>query len=154
MGFEGEVWRLMGQEELLGEIVIDEADFPWLNGRFVPTPTFIVEADRLDTHRHGCRVRHSPPPCAVGTAHRMSPERHTPYGREGIQRPADCVALGALLFALRAVIPRATDPELVQEPFNGFFPGRPENLVVSDRWQFRGGRTYVQGLPCRSIGRG
>lgn len=40
MGFEGEVWRLMRQEELLGEIVIDEADFPWLNGRFVPTPTF------------------------------------------------------------------------------------------------------------------
>ncbi|MFE1271229.1 hypothetical protein [Streptomyces sp. NPDC058758] len=40
MGFEGEVWRLMRQEELLGEIVIDEVDFPWLNGRFVPTPTF------------------------------------------------------------------------------------------------------------------
>ncbi|MFF5482170.1 hypothetical protein ACFY5C_33320 [Streptomyces sp. NPDC012935] len=40
MGFEGEVWRLMRQEELLGEIVIDEADFPWLNGRFVPMPTF------------------------------------------------------------------------------------------------------------------
>ncbi|MCX2182697.1 hypothetical protein KV205_19520 [Streptomyces sp. SKN60] len=40
MGFEGEVWRLMRQEELLGEIVIDEADFPWLNGHFVPTPTF------------------------------------------------------------------------------------------------------------------
>ncbi|MGQ4389913.1 hypothetical protein [Streptomyces sp. SAS_270] len=40
MGFEGEVWRLMRQEDLLGEIVIDEADFPWLNGRFVPTPTF------------------------------------------------------------------------------------------------------------------
>ncbi|WP_369141784.1 hypothetical protein [Streptomyces sp. R44] len=41
MGFEGEVWRLMRQEQLFGEIVIDEADFPWLNGRFVPTPTFI-----------------------------------------------------------------------------------------------------------------
>ncbi|OLZ59354.1 hypothetical protein AVW11_26500 [Streptomyces amritsarensis] len=40
MGFEGAVWRLVRQEELLGEIVIDEADFPWLNGRFVPTPTF------------------------------------------------------------------------------------------------------------------
>ncbi|MEU3693813.1 hypothetical protein [Streptomyces narbonensis] len=40
MGFEGEVCRLMRQEELLGEIVIDEADFPWLNGRFVPTPRF------------------------------------------------------------------------------------------------------------------
>ncbi|MEV6296167.1 hypothetical protein AB0M41_38375 [Streptomyces sp. NPDC051896] len=40
MGFEGEVWRLMRREDLLGVIVIDEADFPWLNGRFVPTPTF------------------------------------------------------------------------------------------------------------------
>ncbi|MFF6980893.1 hypothetical protein ACFZAV_25040 [Streptomyces sp. NPDC008343] len=40
MGFEGEAWRLMRQDELLGEIVIDETDFPWLNGRFVPTPTF------------------------------------------------------------------------------------------------------------------
>ncbi|MEW2266845.1 hypothetical protein ACGF5T_34200 [Streptomyces sp. NPDC047853] len=40
MGFEGEVWRLMRQEEPVGEIVIDEADFPWLNGHFVPTPTF------------------------------------------------------------------------------------------------------------------
>ncbi|MER5757821.1 hypothetical protein [Streptomyces sp. NPDC002082] len=40
MGFEGEVWRLMRQEDLLGEIMIDKADFPWLNGRFVPTQTF------------------------------------------------------------------------------------------------------------------
>ncbi|MET9116036.1 hypothetical protein ABZX38_17795 [Streptomyces longwoodensis] len=40
MGFEGEVWRLMQQEALLGEIVIDEADFPWLNGHFVQTPAF------------------------------------------------------------------------------------------------------------------
>lgn len=40
MGFEGEVWRLTRQEVLLGEIVIDEADFPWLNGRFVPTAAF------------------------------------------------------------------------------------------------------------------
>lgn len=40
MAFEGEVWQLLRQEELLGEIVIDEADFPWLRGRFVPTPRF------------------------------------------------------------------------------------------------------------------
>ncbi len=40
MGFEGEVWRLVRQGELVGEIVIDEADFPWLNGRFVPGPAF------------------------------------------------------------------------------------------------------------------
>ncbi|MFI2206679.1 hypothetical protein ACH47Z_39335 [Streptomyces sp. NPDC020192] len=40
MGFEGEVWRLMRQDKLLGEITIDEADFPWLNGRFLPTRAF------------------------------------------------------------------------------------------------------------------
>ncbi len=40
MGFDGEVWRLVRQEELLGEVVVDEADFPWLHGRFVPTPAF------------------------------------------------------------------------------------------------------------------
>ncbi|MFF0201470.1 hypothetical protein [Streptomyces sp. NPDC005017] len=40
MGFDGDVWRLMRQEELLGEIVIEEADFPWLSGRFVPAPAF------------------------------------------------------------------------------------------------------------------
>ncbi|MFI8084538.1 SRPBCC family protein [Kitasatospora sp. NPDC086009] len=40
MGFEGEVWRLMRQEELLGEIVIDESEFPWLYGRFAPTAAF------------------------------------------------------------------------------------------------------------------
>ena len=42
MGFKGEVWRLVRQEELLGEIVIDEVDFPWLNGCFVPAPAFGV----------------------------------------------------------------------------------------------------------------
>ncbi|MFF8837616.1 hypothetical protein [Streptomyces sp. NPDC015130] len=31
MDFEGAVWRLMRQEEVLGEIVIDEADFPRLS---------------------------------------------------------------------------------------------------------------------------
>jgi hypothetical protein len=40
MGFEGEVWRLMRQDELVGEIAIDEAEFPWLSGRFVPAPSF------------------------------------------------------------------------------------------------------------------
>ncbi|MFC9327351.1 hypothetical protein [Kitasatospora sp. NPDC057015] len=40
MGFEGEVWRLKRREELIGEIAIDGADFPWLNGKFVPGPAF------------------------------------------------------------------------------------------------------------------
>lgn len=35
-----EVWKLVRGEELLGEIVIEDADFPWLSGRFVPQPAF------------------------------------------------------------------------------------------------------------------
>lgn len=37
---EGQVWRLERDTELLGEIVIAEADFPWLSGRFTPQPAF------------------------------------------------------------------------------------------------------------------
>ncbi|MFJ1706029.1 hypothetical protein [Kitasatospora sp. NPDC088346] len=57
MGFVGEVWRLVrlrepgpgepGSEpgsaqgsEPVGEIVIDDTDFPWLHGRFVPGPAY------------------------------------------------------------------------------------------------------------------
>ncbi|SDT82016.1 hypothetical protein SAMN05216371_6931 [Streptomyces sp. TLI_053] len=40
MGFLGESWRLVREGEELGEIVIDDADFPWLHGRFVPTAAF------------------------------------------------------------------------------------------------------------------
>ncbi|MEV4596777.1 hypothetical protein AB0K15_05185 [Amycolatopsis sp. NPDC049253] len=36
----GEVWRLVRGEELVGEIVVEEADLPWLRRRFVPQPTF------------------------------------------------------------------------------------------------------------------
>ncbi len=42
VGFLGERWRLVRERdgEVLGEIVIDEADFPWLYGRFEPTTAF------------------------------------------------------------------------------------------------------------------
>ena len=40
MGFEGQVWRLVRQDEPVGEIVIEETDFPWLRGRFIAGPTF------------------------------------------------------------------------------------------------------------------
>ncbi|MEV7929693.1 hypothetical protein [Kitasatospora sp. NPDC088779] len=40
MGFEGGVWRLVRREEPVGEIVVEEADFPWLHGRFVPGTAF------------------------------------------------------------------------------------------------------------------
>lgn len=40
MSTEDCVWRLMRQDELVGEIVVDGSDFPWLEGRFVPAPAF------------------------------------------------------------------------------------------------------------------
>ncbi|MCT9079791.1 hypothetical protein [Streptomyces fulvoviolaceus] len=40
MGFEGEVWRVRSGDEAVGEILIDDADFPWLSGRFTSGPAF------------------------------------------------------------------------------------------------------------------
>ncbi|MFD8493341.1 hypothetical protein [Amycolatopsis sp. NPDC059657] len=40
MRWTGEIWQLLRDEELLGEIVIESPDFPWLSGRFVPQPAF------------------------------------------------------------------------------------------------------------------
>ncbi|MGW1952615.1 hypothetical protein ACWCPI_07580 [Streptomyces sp. NPDC001920] len=40
MGFDGEVWRVGSGDGPVGEIVIDEADFPWLWGRFTPGPGY------------------------------------------------------------------------------------------------------------------
>jgi hypothetical protein len=40
MGFEGEVWQLHSGAAPVGEILIDEADFPWLSGRFTAGPAF------------------------------------------------------------------------------------------------------------------
>ncbi|MCZ0991268.1 hypothetical protein [Streptomyces diastatochromogenes] len=45
MGFDGEVWRVGAGEESVGEIVIDEADFPWLSGRFTTGPGFAAVQD-------------------------------------------------------------------------------------------------------------
>ncbi|MER6956728.1 MULTISPECIES: hypothetical protein [unclassified Streptomyces] len=42
MGFDGEVWQvrdLAGGADL-GEIVVAEADFPWLSGRFTAGPAY------------------------------------------------------------------------------------------------------------------
>jgi hypothetical protein len=37
----GDVWHVLGAAgDEVGDIVIDEADFPWLHGRFVPGPGF------------------------------------------------------------------------------------------------------------------
>jgi hypothetical protein len=40
VGFVGEIWRLERDGRVLGEIVIDDADFPWLSGCFVPESAF------------------------------------------------------------------------------------------------------------------
>jgi hypothetical protein len=40
MGFDGEVWQVGGDGGPVGEILIDEADFPWLSGRFTPGPGY------------------------------------------------------------------------------------------------------------------
>ncbi|MFI9832237.1 hypothetical protein ACIHIX_31655 [Streptomyces sp. NPDC051913] len=39
MGFEGQVWHVGGGEPV-GEILIDDADFPWLSGRFTAGPGY------------------------------------------------------------------------------------------------------------------
>lgn len=40
MGFEGGVWQVRGAEGTVGDILIDEADFPWLSGRFTAGPGY------------------------------------------------------------------------------------------------------------------
>ena len=35
-----QAWRLLQGETLVGEIYVTDADFPWLNGRFVPQDEF------------------------------------------------------------------------------------------------------------------
>ncbi|KUN13800.1 hypothetical protein AQI96_09375 [Streptomyces canus] len=40
MAFEGAVWRIRSGDEPVGDILIDEADFPWLSGRFTAGPGF------------------------------------------------------------------------------------------------------------------
>jgi len=55
MTWIGEVWQLCRGDEVLGEITITEADFPWLSGRFAPRsgfadvePLFVEELGLLD----------------------------------------------------------------------------------------------------------
>ncbi|MEU1405386.1 hypothetical protein ABZ471_24025 [Streptomyces sp. NPDC005728] len=45
MGFDGGVWRVRAGEEPVGEILIDEADFPWLSGRFTEGSGFAAVQD-------------------------------------------------------------------------------------------------------------
>jgi hypothetical protein len=45
MGFDGGVWQVRSGDEPVGEILIDEADFPWLSGRFTPGPAYDAVSD-------------------------------------------------------------------------------------------------------------
>ncbi|AOR36375.1 hypothetical protein BFF78_39710 [Streptomyces fodineus] len=48
MGFDGGVWRVRAKGadgEAVGDIVIDEADFPWLSGTFTAGPGFAAVQD-------------------------------------------------------------------------------------------------------------
>ncbi len=46
VGFEGEIWQVRGREAgdggevRIGEIRIDDSDFPWLSGWFTPGPAY------------------------------------------------------------------------------------------------------------------
>jgi hypothetical protein len=37
---KGDIWQLLRGAEVLGEIVIDDGDFPWLYGTLHPRPAF------------------------------------------------------------------------------------------------------------------
>ncbi|MEU3986278.1 hypothetical protein AB0F77_40535 [Streptomyces sp. NPDC026672] len=45
MGFEGETWRVRSGGEAVGDIRVDDSDFPWLHGAFVPGPAFAAVRD-------------------------------------------------------------------------------------------------------------
>ncbi|QIJ66210.1 hypothetical protein [Streptomyces sp. JB150] len=40
MGFHGEIWQVRAGEGRIGEILIYDADFPWLSGAFTPGPAY------------------------------------------------------------------------------------------------------------------
>ncbi|MFE7957516.1 hypothetical protein [Streptomyces sp. NPDC057413] len=40
MTFKGQVWHLRGEAGALGQIAVDDSDFPWLHGRFTAGPAF------------------------------------------------------------------------------------------------------------------
>ncbi|SNX65804.1 hypothetical protein SAMN06272735_7644 [Streptomyces sp. TLI_55] len=42
MGFDSQVWQVRGGDGPVGEILIDEADFPWLSGQFTAGPGYDV----------------------------------------------------------------------------------------------------------------
>ncbi|MET9444582.1 hypothetical protein [Streptomyces sp. NPDC006610] len=45
MGFENDTWYVRSGDDLVGEIAVDDADFPWLAGRFTPGPAYPAVRD-------------------------------------------------------------------------------------------------------------
>jgi hypothetical protein len=45
VGFDGAVWQVRTGEEPVGEIVIDDVDFPWLSDRFTAGAAFGAVGD-------------------------------------------------------------------------------------------------------------
>jgi len=45
VGFDGQVWHVRGGDDPVGEILIDEADFPWLSGHFTAGPGYDAVRD-------------------------------------------------------------------------------------------------------------
>lgn len=35
-----ERWQLRQRDQVLGEVIIDDADLPWMKGTWAPTPAF------------------------------------------------------------------------------------------------------------------
>jgi hypothetical protein len=54
MGFVGETWRLYHEQELLGQLVVTDTDFPWLRARFQAEPGFETTPSTM-TSMHGKR---------------------------------------------------------------------------------------------------
>ncbi|MGY0235062.1 hypothetical protein [Longispora urticae] len=44
----GQVWLVMSDGHPVGEITIEDAEFPWLNGRFAPGPGFAAVKHLFD----------------------------------------------------------------------------------------------------------
>ncbi|MFE4368734.1 hypothetical protein ACFRMN_10915 [Streptomyces sp. NPDC056835] len=50
MGFTDEIWRVVSRQDdqPVGDIAIEDADFPWLSGHFTPGPGFAAVRPLFD----------------------------------------------------------------------------------------------------------
>lgn len=52
MSCEGQVWRLYHNDQLLGELTVTDADFPWLNAAFHATEAFLPWRSVFENELH------------------------------------------------------------------------------------------------------